>query len=220
MESLVQYGHVTRGYLGVMIQDVTPTLAKEFKLKGSTGAVVGDVVPDGPGAKAGIKDGDVVLEFNGKSVADSRQLRLNAAETKPGSSVPVKVWRDGSAKTLEVVVAQLPGTEQLAENNKETDTGTLNGVGVSNLDPEMRQQFNLPETVKGAVITEVKPDSASADAGLKAGDVIEEINRHPVSGADDAVRLTENAKDRHTLVRVWENGGSHYIVVDESNHTG
>ena len=80
--------------------------------------------------------------------------------------------------------------------------------------------MNLPEAVKGAVITEVKPDSAAAGAGLKPGDVIEEINHHPVKGADDAVPLTENVKDKHTLVRVWQNGGSHYIVVDESNQAG
>ena len=222
MESLVQYGHVTRGYLGVMIQDVTPTLAKEFKLKEPTGALVGEVVPNGPAAKAGLKDGDVVLDFNGKKVADSRHLKLTVGETKPGATVPVKVWRDGSIKTLEVTIKQLPGPEQLAQNNTNNhqDTGTLQGVAVSNLDPQMRQQFNLPDTVKGAVITEVKPDSAAAEAGLKPGDVIEAINRHPVKSADDAVRLTENAGDKHTLVRVWENGGSRYVVVDESHQTG
>ena len=222
MESLVQYGHVTRGYLGVMIQDVTPTLANQFKLKELNGALVGDVVPNGPAAKAGFKDGDVVLEFNHQGVTDSRQLKLTVADTKPGSTVPVKVWRDGSARTLEVTVKNLPGTQELAQNNPENtkDTGTLNGVTVGDLDPQTRQQFNLPATVKGAVITEVNPDSASAEAGLKPGEVIEEINRHPVKNAEEAVRLTENVKDKHTLVRVWDNGGSHYVVVDESNQTG
>jgi len=222
MESLVQYRHVTRGCLGVMIQDVTPTLAKEFNLKAWTGALVGDVVPNGPAAKAGFKDGDVVLEFNHRNVTDSRQLKLAVADTKPGSTVPAKVWRDGSARTLEVTVKDLPGTEPLAQNNTDhnNDTGTLNGVTVGDLDPQTRQQFNLPDTVKGAVITGVKPDSASAEAGLKPGEVIEEIDRHPVESAEEAVRLTENAKDKRTLVRVWENGGSHYVVVDESKQMG
>jgi len=115
------------------------------------------------------------------------------------------------------------GTEQLAQNNLATssDTGTLNGVGVTDLDQQTRQQFNLPDTVRGgAVITQVKPDSASAEAGLKPGDVIEEINHHAVRSAEDAVRLTENAKNKHTLVRVWENGASHYVVVDESGQAG
>jgi len=222
MDSLISYGRVARGYLGVMIQDVTPALAKEFKLKDTGGALIGDVVPRGPADKAGLKDGDVVLEFNGKSVADSRQLKLTVADTKPGSTVPVKVWRDGSPRTLEVTVKDLPGTEQLAQNNTDNnrDTGTLKGVTVGDLDPQTRQQFNLPDAVKGALITEVKPDSASAEAGLKPGEVIEEINRHSVKSAEEAVRLTENAKDKQTLVRVWENGGCHYVVVDETKQTG
>lgn len=222
MASLVKYGHVTRGYMGVMIQDVTPTLAKEFKLNKSTGALVGDVVPDGPAAKAGLKDGDVVMEFNGKPVPDSRHLKLTVAETNPGSTIPVKIWRDGTTQTLQVTVKQLPGTKELAKNGNDSsqDSGTLNGVAVSNLDSQTRQQFNVPETVKGAVITEVDPNSAAAEAGLKPGEVIEEINRHPVDTADDAVKLTENTTDKHTLVRVWDNGGSHYVVVDESRQTG
>jgi serine protease Do len=218
MDSLVKYGHVTRGYVGVMIQDVTPALAKEFKLQGSKGALVGEVVPKGPADKAGIKDGDVVIEFNGKSVADSRHLKLAVAETKPDSTVAVKVLRDGAMKTLEVTVKQLPGTEQLAKADRQNggETGTLNGVGVENLTSQTRQQFNVPDNVKGAVVTEVRPNSAAADAGLKPGDIIEEINRHPVGNADQAVQLTENSKDKHTLLRIWSDGGSHYVVVDES----
>jgi serine protease Do len=222
MESLIKYGHVTRGYLGLMIQDVTPVLAKEFKLKEPTGALVGEVEPHGPAAKAGFKDGDVVQQFNHQKVADSRSLRLTVAETKPGSTVPVEVWRDGSTRRLEVTVGKLPGTEHLAQNNtgESTETGTLNGVGVTDLNQQLRQQYHLPDTVKGAVITEVKPDSAAAEAGLKPGEVIQSINRHPVKNAEDAVRLTEHAKSKQTLVRVWGNGGSHYVVVDESHQMG
>jgi len=222
MGSLVKYGHVTRGYLGVWLQDVTPALAKEFKLKEPTGALVGEVAPNGPADKAGFKEGDVVLEYNGKNIADSRHMKLAVGETKPGATVPVKIWRDGSTRTLEATIKPLPGTEQLAQGNTHNnkDTGTLNGVAVSDPDRQTRHEFNLPETLKGAVVTEVKPDSAAAEAGLKPGDVIQEINRQPVKSADDAVRLTENAKDKHTLLRVWEHGSSHYVVVDESNQTG
>jgi serine protease Do len=158
MHSLIQYGHVTRGYLGVMIQDLTPALAKQFKLKESTGALVGDVVPKGPADKAGLKDGDVVLQFNGKNVTDSRHLKLMVAETKPDSTVPVEILRDGSTKTLKVTVKQLPVTEQLAKAetpNGRDDTGTLSGVGVESLNEQIRQQFHVPDNVKGAVVTEV-----------------------------------------------------------------
>ena len=218
MESLIKDGHVTRGYLGVMIQDVTPALAQEFKLKEPTGALVGDVGPKGPADKAGFKNGDAVLEYNGKRIPDSRRLRLAVADTKPGTTVPVKILRDGVNKTLEVTVQQMPGSEQLAENNgpASKDNGTLNGVTVSDLDPQARQELKIPDNVKGVVITEVQPDSPAAEAGLKQGDVIQEINRHPGKTADEAVKLTENTKDKVTLLRIWSNGGSHYVVVDES----
>ncbi len=222
MDSLIKYGHVTRGYLGLMIQNVTPALAQEFKLKEPTGALVGQVEPKGPAAKAGFKDGDVVLDYNHRKITDSESLRFRVAETAPGSTVPVEIWRNGSTRTLEVKIGKLGATAQIAQNNtnENNETGTLNGVGVTNLDQQTRQQFHVPDTVKGAVITEVKPGSPSAEAGLKPGEVIESINRHPVKNAEDAVRLTEHAKNNQTLVRVWGDGGSHYVVVDESNHTG
>jgi serine protease Do len=96
------------------------------------------------------------------------------------------------------------------------DNGTLNGVAVDNLDPAARQQLNLPGDIKGAVITEVQPDSAAAEAGLRPGDVIQEINHQPVKNADQAVRLTEHPDTKRTLLRVWRDGGSRYVVVDES----
>ncbi|HVM46642.1 MAG TPA: DegQ family serine endoprotease [Candidatus Acidoferrum sp.] len=218
MVSLIQYGHVTRGYLGVVIQDVTPPLAREFELQEPSGALVAEVAPNGPAAAGGIKEGDILLAFNNKPVTDSEQLKLTVAGVAPGATVPVEVWRNGKMKTLDVTIRELPGVRQVAEKPAQSkpETGTLNGVGVTDLDQEARQQYNVPSTVKGAIITEVKSDSSSAEAGLKPGEVIEEINHQPVRDAADAVRLTEHATDKHTLVRVWEKDGSHYVVVDES----
>src|SRR5438477_6125431 len=138
MEGLIKDGHVTRGYLGVMIQDVTPSLAKEFKLKeNGAGALVSDVTADSPAEKAGLKSGDVIVEFDGKKVTDSRHLKREVARVHPGQTIPVKVLRDGSNKTLQVAVRETPGVERLAKNDsqgKGDDNGTLNGVTVGDLD--------------------------------------------------------------------------------------
>jgi len=219
MTSLIKDGKVTRGYLGVMIQDVTPVLAKEFDLKNNEGALVGDVTPRSPAEKAGLKSGDVIIEFNGKKVTDSRHLKLEVGRTAPGETVAMKVLRDGTTKTFEVAVNAVPGTENLAKNEHSAteDNGTLNGVTVGDMDRGARQQFNLPPNVKGVVVTDVDPNSVSAEVGLRPGDVIQEINRKPVRSAEEAVKLTEHASDKKTLLRVWRDGGSRYLVVDESN---
>ncbi len=126
-------------------------------------------------------------------------------------------WAIDRTVALDVTVKTLPGSESLASNNHSHDeSGTLNGVGVTDLDQNARRQFNIPETVKGAVITEVKPDSAAASAGLRPGDVIVEINRKSVQNAEDAVAMTEKTDSKRTLLRVWREGGSRFVLVDES----
>src|SRR6185369_15281781 len=114
---------------------------------------VGDVTPKSPAEKAGLENGDLILQFNGKKVTDSRHLKLEVARVQPGESVPVKILRDGSTKTLDVTVKELPGSERLAknDNHKDDDSGTLNGVTVADLDSAARQQFDLPPNVKGVV---------------------------------------------------------------------
>jgi serine protease Do len=219
MDSLVADGKVTRGYLGVLIQDLTPALVRKLELKQPKGALVGDVVPQGPADKAGLKSGDIVTEFDGKAVKDSRHFRLQVARTKPGESVPVKLLRDGATKALSVTVKEQPGSEQLARNDSKNadDNENLKGVAVGDLDSSARTQFKVPDSVRGVVVLQVDPDSQAAEAGLKPGDVILEINKHPVKSAEEAVRLTENPKDKTTLLRVWSEGSSRFLVVDESN---
>jgi serine protease Do len=142
------------------------------------------------------------------------------ARTQPGETVPVKILRDGSTKTLDLKVKELANSDQIAKNNSNAETddnGTLNGVTVGDLDSQARRQFNLPGNVNGVVVTDVAPDSPAAEAGIKPGDVIQEINRKPVKTADEAVKMTEKTSDdKRTLLRVWSNGGSHFVVVDES----
>jgi serine protease Do len=223
MDSLITSGKVVRGFVGVGIQDITPSLAEEFKLKDDKGALVGDVAPHGPAEKAGVQSGDVIVQFNHKPVVDTRHLRLQVAETAPGTTVPVKIIRDGHEKTLDITVKELADAEQVAKSGDSQDNSsdTLNGVAVQDLDAQSRSQLNLPPNLKGALVTQVDEDSPAYDKGLRAGDVIEEINRKPVKNADDAVKLTEHVKDKVTLLKVYRKspdgkGGSHYVVVDES----
>jgi serine protease Do len=218
MESLVTNGKVVRGYAGVSIQDVTPMLADQFKLNGQHGALVGDVMPKSPAEKAGLKSGDIIVGFNNKPVVDSRHLKLQVAETAPGSTVPVKILREGREQSVNLTVKELPGTEEIAKAGDKNDSSNdaLNGVTVSDLDPAAKGQLKLPQNIKGAVVTQVEQDSPAYDAGLRPGDVIEEINRKAVQTADEAVKLTENMKEKKILLKIWSGGASHYMVVDEN----
>ncbi|HVU24452.1 MAG TPA: DegQ family serine endoprotease [Opitutus sp.] len=226
MEQLVTKGKVVRGFLGVTVQDITPALADEFNVKTHEGAIVAEVVRGGPAAKAGLKSGDVITKLDGKDVADARRLKLASGELEPGAKVSLGYVRDGKTQTTDLTVGTRPGERELARNGgngrndyaeNDNDTGTLNGVGVSDLDPQARREFDVPAAVHGALVTEVDPTSASAAAGLQPGDVIEEINHHSVHDGDDAVRLTENPASKKTLLRVWSQRGSRYVVVDETN---
>ena len=221
MESLIKNGRVIRGFMGVNIQDVTPNLAKEFNLPENTiGALVAEVTSRSPAEKAGLKSGDVITEFNGKPVKDSRHLKLQVADLAPGTKVPVKIMRDGEQKSLEVVLKEFPKDDALAKRDQgdkeSTSSDTLDGVTVGDIDAAARRQLRLPATLKGALVVQVDESSASYEAGLREGDVILEINHKAVRTADDAVQLSDKIKDKHILLRIWSRGGSRYLVVDES----
>ncbi len=217
MSDLISDGKVIRGYLGVFLQEVTPQLAKKFKLDDHKGALVAEVAPKSPADKAGLESGDIVTQLNGKDVADSRQLRLEVARIRPGETATVKVLREGDAKTLKVKVGELDDDKVVAQKQSgRNEEGTLNGVTVADLDARMRRQFNVPAKVEGALVTQVEADSAAAEAGLQAGDVILEINHEKVSSADEAVKLTEDPKEKTTLLKLWSRNTTRFLVVDES----
>ena len=221
MDSLVRTGKVVRGFLGVTIQDLSSDLADQFHLQSSKGAIVTDVTADSPAAKAGLKSDDVVLEFNGKPVTDSRGLSFAVAATEPGQEAKLRILRDGKEQTITVKVGEQPGDRQLARASAgEGDNSVLDGVEVTDLDAAARNEFDVPPRVHGALVTDVDSSSASAEAGLAPGDVIMEINHQPVRSADDAVRLTEHAPSRKTLLKLWTHGGIHFLVVDETDDKG
>lgn len=221
MERLITDGKVTRGYLVVMIQPVTEVLAKEFKLKDSAGALVGEVTPKSPADEAGLKEGDVIIEFNGKSVSDSRHLRLMVAQTAPETRTTLKAIRDGKEQTFTVKLGELPA-EALAKAGRGGSRGwgsngeALKGVELADLDAAARRQFDIPSDVRGAVIVSVDTDSPAAAAGLRAGDVVVEVNRKRVSSADAALEASRQGKETRVLLRVWREGTTRYFVVEAS----
>jgi serine protease Do len=219
MDLLVREGKVTRGYLGVQLEpEITPDLAKALELSERRGALITEVVDDSPAAAAGLKPGDVIVEFNGRKVDDRRHLQLSVAQTPPGSKAELKALRDGKEKTFTLTVGEFPSS-QLAgrEGADEGQTAdVLAGVEVSDLTPQLRRQYSVPQGVQGALVTDVEADSSAAEAGLRPGSVILEINRRPVAGANDAVRLGNGARGPSVLLRVWSNGGSRYLVIDTS----
>jgi serine protease Do len=224
MQQLVESGRVVRGYLGVSIQNVTGELADAFKLKDiHSGALVADVAPNSPAAKAGVKSGDIITEFSGDKVTDARKLQFEVADVRPGKEVAIQVLREGKIIDLKATVGDKhPRKGGLANddhsgNQNSDDQGTLNGVGVADLDPQARQEAEIPSKIQGVVVTAVEPNSKAAEAGLQPGDVIQEINRQPVHTADEAVKLTENPDSKRTLLRVWSaHRGTRFVVVDES----
>ena len=219
MTSLVKSGHVERGFMGVSIESLNPKLAHAFNLDNIKGALVADVSPGSPAESAGFKSGDVIRQFKNLPVTDASQFRLQVAETSPGTKVPVQVIRNGETKTLEVTLKNAPnqklaGADRSDENTPSTDA--LSGVAVADLDQNARSQANVPDNVKGAIITEVRPNSPAYEAGLRPGDVITEINKQSVKSSDDAVKLTEKPAGAQTLVKIWSHGGTRYLTVDEN----
>jgi serine protease Do len=221
MENLVEHGRVVRGFMGVNIQDISPGLAEKFELKERQGALIADVTPDSPAEDAGLKAGDVVLEFNGKPVRDSRNLKLQVAQIAPGREVPVKISRDGKVQELEVTLKEFPQDKALARGQSAPgESGDVtDGITVDDLNAAARQQFNIPNNIKGAVVVDVAPDSPGFEAGLRPGDVILEMNRKTVRNSEDAVAMSEGLKD-DVLLRVWSRGGTRFVVLKKSDKVG
>lgn len=185
MEDILKNGKVTRAYLGVYPQDVTPAIAKAFGEKDPRGVLVGDVSPNSPAEAAGLHRGDIILEVNGKPMTDSNQLRMTISMMQPGSEVKLKVVHDDNQREVTIKLHALP-TEQAENNNPGgNEQQALEGIEVTNLTPEIAQQLNLPSTTTGVVVKGVSPSSPLADSGLQKGDVIQEVNHQPVKNVTD-----------------------------------
>jgi serine protease Do len=215
VDSIIKSGTVHHGYLGISMNDVTPDNASFFNLPDATGAIVSQVTPDSPAGSAGLKSGDVLRELNGKKIDDGRALQVAVSEMTPGTAIELGILRNGKPQTIHVTVGEFhkDATEEASNSGPDEQRGRL-GLTVANLTPDVRQQFNVPERVQGAAIQNVRPGSPADDAGLAPGDVILEVDRHPVEDADNFVNQIHSVPaDKDILLLVWSNGGASYRVV-------
>jgi serine protease Do len=217
MDQLVKTGKVTRGYIGVGIQEVTSELAEAFKAPlGSV--VITRVEPDTPGAKAGLQVGDIILGVNGETVNDSGQFRLQVSRNTPGTTLRLRINREGKMQEVPVTLAALPGREDETETSDARGGATkspLEGVQVEPLTNNARRQLGLDQTATGVIVSEVDPRSSAADAGLQPGDVIQSVNRHPVTSVSEFSRLVrEAAAGRNVILLVNRRGATIFIPVE------
>ena len=221
VESLIKNGVVHHGYLGVGLNDVTPENAKFFNLTGNTGALIASVTPDSPASRAGLKEGDVVTAVNGHPVENGGDLQVIVSEDAPGSKIQLDVMRNGHSQNIDLTVGEYHKNAEVASAATEDAGHPRLGIAISDLTPEVRQQLQLGSDVQGVAVAQVQPGSPAEDAGLTGGDVIMEVNRKPVTSADqfrNEVKTYPAGKDM--LLRVWANGGATYRVVHPETASG
>ncbi len=223
IEQLREHGKVDRGWLGVQIQNVTPELAKSLNLPKAEGALVAAVENGSPAAKAGLKQGDVILSFNHRHVAAARDLAIDTAETPSGDHAAIEISRNGNDQTLDVAMGQMPENPQVAMNDQGGDqsgdeTASALGMKLAPLTNEMRERAGVSKEVQGVVVTGVEDGSQVAQAGIQPGDVIEQVNRQPVTTPHQAEATLKQAKSGgNVLLLVNRHGTDQYLALSTSN---
>jgi serine protease Do len=212
MEQIVDHGKVIRGQLGVAVQSVDADMAKAFGLPQGGGALIAEVTPGSPAAKAGIERGDIILELNGKPVSEPDDLRVRVSQTPPGTTVHLKILRDGHMRDLDVTLSELSEKAETAAPG-ENNSSALQGVQVQNLTPSVAQDLGLSTSTHGVVITSIDPSSAAAAAGLDRGDVVQELNRKPVRNVNEYYQALAGTHGQSVLLLIDRGGSTHYIVV-------
>jgi serine protease Do len=213
-DQIIHGGKVSRAFLGVMIQPVTPDLAKAFKLGKSEGALISDVSANSPAERAGLKAGDVVTKVDDRFVADSRALQLMIGEMAPGRNVRLTVIHDGNERVYPVTLGEQSGNRNEAGDGSKASAGrALDGVSLEALTPEFARQYGIARNTNGVAVRRVDPDSAAAQAGLEPGDVILEVNRQRVSSVEQVHKYVSEGATDTTLLFVNHDGRTRYVVI-------
>ena len=212
-ESLVKTGKVVRGYLGVAIQELTQNLAKSFGLKQAKGALVSSVAEDSPAERAGIKQGDVIVAYQGNPIEDPAVLQREVTRTPVGTKATLKVIRDGREQEVTATIGEQSETAKVASADSSMENA-LAGVEVQSLDLQTARELGLHGKVQGVVVVNVEPDSLADRAGLAQGDVIKEINRQPIKSVRDYEKIASNLKkDESVLLLINRRGTALFITV-------
>lgn len=210
---LKEHGKVSRGWLGVMIQQVTAELAESFNLDRPIGALVGQVIPDSPAEKAGLKAGDVIISYNGKEVSQMTMLPAMVANTNVGAEAKIELIRDGKKMRLTVEIGLLEEEEAVLAG-AETGTSKELGMTVQELTAKLAESLGTDET-EGVIVTDVEPDSSAAEAGIRRGDIILEINRKKIVSVADYKKAIQAAEEKKTiLLLVQRDQNTRFFVIE------
>ena len=208
MDDLIRSGSVERAYLAIVPQDVDESLAAGLHLRDTRGALIGDVSKGGPADKAGLRSGDVIVAFDGKPVENAAALRATVAESKPGRTVPVRIVRNGSEKTVDVALGERPNDKQVADASSpadENDEAHRLGIAMRPLDAQIAQQLGV-DADHGALVAAVEPGSAAEEAGLRPGDVIRSIGGNEINSPDDVRKAVRAAPKDGSLALLIQRG--------------
>jgi serine protease Do len=213
MSQVLDHGKVTRGYLGVVVQPISPAMAKALGQSEPKGALVGDVSAKGPAQAGGVERGDIILQLNGESMNDANQLRNTVSMMPPGETVKLKISRNGSMRDLSVKLGELPTSKEEAMNQNEgASKEALEGVSVENLDADTAKELGLPASTKGVVVTDIDASSPKADSGLRKGDVIQEVNHQRVHNVAEFEQAMHKAGKEDALLLVNRGGTTLFIA--------
>ena len=218
VEAIIRDGKVSHGYMGLGITDVTPENAKFFDSKDNRGAIVTQVEGNSPAAKAGLKVGDLITAINGKEVSDASDLQVKVGQTAPGTTIKLQVMRDGKGMDFPVTLEKMGARDKGEEEASNPESGKPRwGLGLSDMTPDVRQQLDAPEEVKGAVVERVLPGSPADNAGLRPGDVILSVNRHQTASVSEVKKaLADVPMGQDALLLVRSQGGNTFRVLHSS----
>ncbi|GJL55452.1 MAG: MucD protein [Nitrospirales bacterium] len=223
-QSLIETGKVVRGWMGVAIQEMTPSLAQSFQLPDDQqgGVLISEVHENGPSAKAGLKRGDVILKYDGKIIRDVNHLRNVVARTKVGKKKEIIVLRDGKETTLSIELGERPSDQMLASGgpaNMPSSVAPLDnvlaGLSVQGLTAAKRSELKIPEEVKGVLVSKVKPGSEAEAAGIQEGDLIQEVSRQTITTIDDYQQIASKiAKEELVVLLLNRRGNNLFVAVN------